>query len=85
MAEQAEDLDSDTRFSNTASVMLSALYPTSREHVLANIKADIADPKKVHKIEGYDDVYVARGHGLQVVFTVRDGMSEVTSVAAQAE
>ncbi len=73
------------RFSNTATTMLSTLYPASKKKdVVAKIQADISDPTKVRKIQGYDDVYVARSHGLRVVFTLRDGTSEITSVAAEA-
>lgn len=78
-------LKTSLRFSNTATTMLSALYgDNKKKDVVAKIEADIADPMKVRKIQGYDDVYVARGHGLRVVFTRKDGASEITSVAVEA-
>lgn len=72
-------------FSNTATTMLSALVPDSKKKgVVANIELDISDPSKVRKVEGYDHVYVARGHGLRVVFRRKDDRLEITSVAAEA-
>lgn len=72
--------------SNTASNMLSSLFPTSAAKVDAafeTIKADMADPTKVQKLAGFDDVYVARGHGIRVVFK-QDGYDAViTAVAAE--
>jgi mRNA-degrading endonuclease RelE of RelBE toxin-antitoxin system len=72
------------RFSNTATTMLSALSTGKKKDVLATIATDIADPAKVRKIQGYEDVYVARGNGLRVIFKRKNGTSEVTSVAVEA-
>ncbi|MGU3536276.1 hypothetical protein [Methylobacterium sp. A54F] len=71
--------------SNTAANMLTSLYGRSRSRVnaaVAAIEADIEDPAKVKKVAGYDDVFVARGHGMRILFTRKDGQSVVTSVAA---
>ncbi len=71
--------------SNTASNMLASLFPTSRAKVAAafeTIKADMADPAKVQKLAGFDDVYVARGHGIRVVFKQDSEDTVITAVAA---
>ncbi len=73
--------------SNTAANMLSSLHPHSRNKAQAaieNIKSDIDDPTKVKKLIGYDNVFVAYGHGMRVVFTREGDSSVVTSVSADA-
>ncbi|WP_288582634.1 hypothetical protein [uncultured Methylobacterium sp.] len=72
--------------SNTASNMLSSLFPTSTAKVDAafeTIKADMADPAKVQKLAGFDDLYVARGHGIRVVFKQDGDDAVITAVAAE--
>ncbi|MGX7704134.1 hypothetical protein [Methylobacterium sp. Gmos1] len=72
--------------SNTASNMLSSLFPTSKAKVDAafeTIKADMADPANVQKLAGFDDVYVARGHGIRVVFKQDGDGTVITAVAAE--
>lgn len=71
--------------SNTASNMLATLFPMSRTKVAAafeTIKADMSDPAKVRKLDGFDDVYVARGHGIRVVFKQDGDETVITAVAA---
>ena len=71
--------------SNTASNMLSSLHPTSKTKAnaaFAAIKSDMADPTKVKKLAGFDDTYVARGHGIRVVFKKDGDKSVITSIAA---
>lgn len=73
--------------SNTASNMLSSIFPTSQAKLkaaLETIKADISDPAKVKKVAGFDDLYVARSDGMRVVFKRTDDASVITSVAAEA-
>ncbi|MET7242509.1 hypothetical protein ABZT49_04015 [Methylobacterium sp. EM32] len=72
--------------SNTASNMLASLFPTNKAKVDAafeTIKSDMADPAKVQKLVGFDDVYVARGHGIRVVFKQDGEDALITAVAAE--
>ncbi len=72
------------RLNTTATKMLSVLYARNtskfRKAVLS-IEQDISDPTKVKRIEGYDDVFVANGHGLNVVFQRDADSATVTAVA----
>ena len=73
--------------SNTASNMLSSIFPTSPAKAKAafeTIKTDISDPTNVKKVAGFDDVYVARIHGMRIVFKRTDDAIMITSVAAEA-
>ena len=66
--------------------MLSSLFPTSTAKVDAafkTIKADMADPTKVQKLAGFNEVYVARGHGIRVVFKQDGDDAVITAVAAE--
>ena len=72
--------------SNTATNMLSSLYPLSKPQVnaaLARIKSSVLDPTKIKRIIGVDNAFVARDGDLRVVFQ-NDGDSVViTSVVAR--
>lgn len=66
--------------------MISSLFKGSPGGVKAAIKtitSDISDPTKIRKIEGYENVFVSRGHGMRVMFK-RDGeITVITSVSAE--
>lgn len=72
--------------SNTAINMLSSLYPKDRRKVdlaIASVKADVENPDRVKKLDGYTNVFVARGNGLRAIFQRNGDSSVVTSVAAE--
>ena len=61
--------------SNTAANMLSSLSNGNSRKVketIENITADIGDPNNVRKLQDYDNVFVARSHGMKVIYK-RDG------------
>lgn len=75
------------QISNTAATMLSTLYPKSPAKVKAaivQIESDIDDPSKVRRVVGHDDVFVARGHGMRILFTRKGDTSVITSVASDS-
>lgn len=66
--------------------MISSLVGASATKAKAAIKtieADIKDPTKVRKLDGYDNVFVARGHGMRVVFKTEGESSVITAVSAE--
>ncbi len=72
------------RLSNTAATMLNALFGQDKSKIrtaMAQIEADIRDPAKVRRIVGRDGVYVAKGHGMRVVFKRENEAAVITSVA----
>jgi mRNA-degrading endonuclease RelE of RelBE toxin-antitoxin system len=73
--------------SNTAANMLSSLSSGNSSKVAAtieNITADIGDPNKVKKLQGFDNIFVARGHGVKVVYKDDDDVLTIISVAVDS-
>ncbi len=72
------------RLNNTAANMLSVIYARNTSNfrqAVKSIEEDVSDPTKVKRVEGYDDVYVASGHGMNVVFQKDANLATVTAVA----
>ena len=72
---------------NTAAAMISSLFakrPTKVKAAIKTITADIGDPDKVKKLDGYENVYVARGHGMRVIFKIEAGHAVIASVSAES-
>lgn len=72
--------------SNTASNMLASIFPRNKSKANAafeTIKSDISDPGKVAKVVGFEDLYVARGHDMRIVFKQDEESATITSVAAE--
>jgi mRNA-degrading endonuclease RelE of RelBE toxin-antitoxin system len=71
--------------SNIAANMLSSLFHGDSSKVkktLKSITMDIDDSTKVKKIQGYDNIFVARGDGMRIVFQRDDDVVVIISVSA---
>lgn len=70
--------------SSTAANMLSSLFNGNSSKMKATvdrITSDISDPNNVKKIYGYDNMFVARGHGIRVVYQLEGDTITIISVS----
>ena len=78
--------DTQVSISNTAVNMISSLHPTDKSKVARTVKtvtSSVRDEKKVARIIGVENAYVARAGNLRVVFKKSGDKVVIESVVKQ--
>lgn len=76
----------DVEISNTAFNIISSMHHNDQARIqstLEAVKADVRDFSRAKPLQGYSDVFVARGHGLRMIFRKLGDKAIVTTVAAE--